>query len=236
MKNESFKNKINILSSDESTIKLLAYDLLAGSGFSGEIMPDTTSLEMLLNSTADVLILDSKNPLQMLPIDICKIIRTKNDEVVILILTDDFNVSTKVLALEFGADDYIKKPANQLEITARIKSILRRMNIVEKALLEDDEFMFNDLYLDARRRVCTINGNELLLSNHEFSTLLYLVQGKGRPVARDLLLNDIWELPSDDPTRPVDDVVRRLRKKLKSHKSHSYISTIWGFGYRIEPE
>ena len=236
MKNGSIRNKISVLSSDKNTIKLLATSLLASSDFLGEILPDTSSLESLLNSTADVLILDGKNPLKMSSIDICKIIRTKNDEVVILILADDFNVSTKVLALEFGADDYLKKPANQLEITARIKAILRRINIAEKSSLEEDEFMFNDLYLDARRRICTINGNELLLTNHEFSTLLYLVQSRGRPVSRAILLNNIWELPSDDPTRPVDDIVRRLRKKLKRHKSPTHISTIWGFGYRIEPE
>ena len=235
MKNEHTKAKISILSSDEITKKLLGTNLLADS-FSSEIMPNTTSLESLLNSTADILILDVENQLRMSTIDICKIIRTKNEEVVIILLTDDFDVATKILALELGADDYLKKPANRLEIIARIKVILKRMNVAEKIALEENEFKFNDLYLDTDRRLCIANGNEMHLTNFEFLTLLHLVQSKGSPVARASLLNKVWGLPSDELTRPVDDAVRRLRKKLKDKKSLTYISTIWGYGYRMETE
>ena len=235
MNNEYIKHKISILSSDKTTIKFLGASLLSGN-FSCEIFPKTTSLESLLNSTADILILDEQNPLKMSTIDICKIIRTKNEEVIILLLADDFNITTKILALEFGADDYLEKPANRLEIMARIKVTLKRMDYTKRTVLEENEFEFNDLYLDSRRRICTINGNELKLTNHEFLTLLHLVKSNGKPVARASLLNNIWGLPSDDPTRPVDDVVRRLRKKLKEQKSPTHISSVWGHGYRIEGE
>jgi len=234
MKNERAKQRISILSADEITIKMLGANLLVGSSFTSEIMPTTTSLETLLNSTADALILDGKNPLKMSTIDICKIIRTKNEEVVIILLADDFNVTTKILALELGADDYLEKPANRLEIIARIRVILKRMNVAEKVALAESEFKFNDLYLDARRRICVVNGNELKLTNYEFLTLLYLVQDAGKTVARATLLNDVWGLPNDDPARPVDNVVRRLRKKLKDQQSPTSISAVWGHGYRIE--
>jgi len=235
MKIESIKQKISILSSGETTIDLLSTYLAADSNFLVETLSDEISLEMLLSSTADVLILDEENPLRMSTIDICKIVRTKNKEVVILLLTDNFDTATKILALEYGADDYLEKPVNQLEIIARIKATLRRVDFAGVAL-EDNEYRFNDLYLDVHRRVCIASEQEVKLTNYEFSTLLYLVQSEGRPVARNSLLNDIWGLPSDDPTRPVDDTVRRLRKKLRDQNSPTYISAVWGHGYRIEGE
>jgi len=235
MNNEAIKQKISILSSDEATIKLLSANPLSNS-FSSEILPDTTSFESLLSSTSDVLILDEQNPLRISAIDICKIIRTRNEEVIILLLVDDFDITTKILALEFGADDYLEKPANRLEIMARIKITLKRMNVVEKMALEQNEFKLNDLYLDAERRICIANGNELRLTNYEFLTLLRLVQGNGKPVSRVSLLTDVWGLPSDEKTRPVDDIVRRLRRKLKAQKSPTQISSVWGHGYRIEAE
>ena len=235
MNNETTKQKISILSSDEVTINLLGASHLSSSFFC-EIVPHATSFELLLSNTADVLILDEQNPLNITAIDLCKIIRAKNDEVIIILLTDNFDITTKILALELGADDYLEKPANRLEIMARIKVTLKRMSFMEKMALEANEFKFNDLYLDAGRQICIVNGNELRLSNYEFLTLLYLVRSNGKPVARALLLSAIWGLSSDEKTRPVDDVVRRLRKKLKEQKSPTQISAVWGHGYRIENE
>ena len=235
MNNEPIKQKISILSTDETTIQLLNADASSNS-FSSELLPVTATLESLLNSTADVLILDEKNPLNMSTIDLCKIIRAKNEEVVVIILTDALDITSKILALELGADDYLEKPANRLEIMARIKTILKRMNFTQKLALETAEFRLNDLYLDADRRICMANGRELKLTNYEFLTLLQLVQSNGKPVARVSLLTDIWGLDSDESTRPVDDIVRRLRKKLKAEKSPTQISAVWGHGYRIEVE
>jgi len=225
--------KISILSSDETTVKLLDSSASTYS-FLIEVLPSTTSLVSLLNDTADILILDDQNPLNMSTMDICKIIRAKNDEVIIIILTNKLDITAKVLALEFGADDYLEKPANLLEIMARIKVTLKRMSFVEKMALGATEFKFNDLYLDTERRICVANGHELKLTNYEFLTLLYLIQSNGKPVARTTMLTDIWGLDSDDNARPVDDIVRRLRKKLKAGQSHTQISAIWGHGYRVE--
>ena len=235
MNTEPIKQKISTLSTDAATIKLLGESPLSNL-FSSEIMPATTSLELLLSNTADVLILDEENPLHISAIDLCKIIRAKNEEVIIILLANDFNVATKILALELGADDYLKKPANRLEIMARIKVTLKRMSFAEKMALEANEFKFNDLYLDAGRRICIINGAELRLSNYEFLTLLHLVKSNGKPVSRELLLSDIWGLSNDEPTRPVDDIIRRLRTKLRKQQSPTYISTVWGHGYRIEAD
>jgi len=225
--------KISILSSDEDTIKLLGTSF-ESNHFSSKILPGTVSLETLLIDSADILILDEQNPLKISPTDMCRIIRAKNEEVILIILAEQFDVTAKVLALEFGADDYLQKPANPLEVMARIKITLKRMKLVEKMLSEVTEFKFNDLYLDSERRICVANGHELKLSNYEFLTLLYLVKSNGKPVSRTKMLAEIWELDSDEHTRPVDDIVRRLRKKLSNVPSSTHISAIWGHGYRVE--
>lgn len=227
------KKKISILSSDTETITLLDATLDCNQ-LSSECLPLSTSLESLMVDPADILIVDEKNPLNMSPIDICKFIRTKNEEVVIIILANKVDVVTKVLALELGADDCLLKPANVLEIASRIKVTLKRMHIPKRFVSELSEFEFNDIYLDAKRRVCVVGGHDLSLTNYEFLTLLQLVQNKGRSVSRVSLLADIWGLSSDEKTRPVDDIVRRLRKKLKAKQSHTQILAIWGHGYRIE--
>jgi len=225
--------KISILSSDEVTIKMLKTSF-ESNYFSSEVLPSTLSLEFLLIDNADILIIDEKNPLNMSPMSICQIIRAKNEEVILITLAEQFDVTAKVLALEFGADDYLAKPANPLEVMARIKVILKRMKFVEKMSSERTEFKFNDLYLDSERRICVANGHELKLSNYEFLTLLYLVRSNGKPVSRTKMLTEIWELDSDEHTRPVDDIVRRLRKKLSNVPSSTQISAIWGHGYRVE--
>ena len=233
MKNELIKPQISILSSDESTIKLLGMSL-DFTNFSNEVLPEQLTLEDLLMQPSDVIIIDEQNPIEMLITDICKLIRTKNEEVIIIILANKFDILTKILMIEFGADDYLEKPANPLEIMARIKATLRRHNFATKTVLEESEFRLNDLYIDASRHICIANGNQLNLTNYEFLTLLQLVKFKGKTVERGSLLTDIWGLANDDNMRIVDDIIRRLRKKLKSKQSSTQILTMWGHGYRIE--
>jgi len=226
------KQQISILSTDNNTLKTFA-TTLNNKPFYVEII-GAISLESLLTLATDVILIDEKNALNMSALDICKIVRTKNEEVIIIILTDDFDISEKIIALEAGADDYLAKPVNRLEIMARIKVTLKRMQAVSDMALEANEFKFNDLYLDAHRHVCMINGINASLTNHEFRTLLQLVQNNGKTVSRATLLSNIWGLTSDEHTRPVDDVVRRLRKKLNSANSSSQILSHWGHGYRVE--
>ncbi|MCL1990720.1 MAG: response regulator transcription factor [Defluviitaleaceae bacterium] len=233
MNNQLTKRQISILSTDETTLKLLGAASTTPH-FSIEVLSDATSLDDLLTLHTDVLIIDDQNALNLSAIDLCKIIRLKNEEVILIALADMFEQTLKILALELGADDYLAKPANHLEIMVRIKVTLKRMYVIQKMALEADEFKFNDLYLDAQRHKCVVNGIELKLTNHEFLTLLHLVQHSGKTVSRATLLQRIWGLPGDEQTRPVDNVIRRLRKKLTDKQSSSQIVSHWGHGYRIE--
>lgn len=229
MKNQT---QIAILSTDKTLTKTLSTTLATAIFTVEEIK--TPTLETLLIAPTDILIIDEDNLLNMSALDICKIIRLKNEEVIIIIITEKCDPLEKILALELGADDYLTKPVNHLEIMARIKVILRRTNAIIKQIAEDEEYKFNDLYLDAKRHLCIVGDSELKLTNHEFLTLLHLVQNKGKTVPRTTLLTQIWGLSSDEPTRPVDDAIRRLRKKLNTQNSTSQILAHWGHGYRIE--
>jgi len=233
MNKKSMTNKISILSTDEATIKLLELNFSV-ENFTKEFLPATITLAALLTTPTEVLILDEQNPFEMSPIDLCKFIRTKNEEVIIIILANTFNTMAKILALDFKADDYCEKPVNPLEIAARIKVILNRIHYPPKVTLTEAETKFNDLYLDSSRRLCVANGNEVNLTNNEFSTLFDLVKGGGKPVSRTLLLMDVWGLTSGESARPVDDVVRKLRKKLKANNSLTQIAVVWGYGYKVE--
>jgi len=228
----ALKTHISIVSIDDTTLRTFA--TTPSTELFSIVSIKETSLEILLSMPTDVFILDEKNALKMSTLDICKIIRTKNEEVQIIILTDDFDISEKIIALELGADDYLAKPANRLEVLARIKGISKRMRLIGEMIVEQNEFRFNDLYLDSGRNICVIDGVDASLTKYEFQTLLQLVQNKGKTVSRATLLRSIWGLSNDEHTRPVDDVVRRLRKKLSAYESTSQIFSHWGHGYRIE--
>lgn len=233
MNHDMMKKQISLLSTDETTCQLLRTHL-ESTHLIIKTLPDSTTLEEVLSDVADVLIIDEQNPLNLSAIDICKIIRLKNAEIIILILAKEEDLTRKILALELGADDYLTKPVAWLEIVARIKVILNRMSVVKKMALEITEFRFNDLYLDVNRRICVVSEHEIKLTNYEFLTLLYLVRNDGKTVTRATLLDEVWGLPPDDLSRPVDNIVRRLRKKLRNQKSSSQITLSWGHGYRIE--
>ena len=223
--------KINILSTDTKTIESLQFR-----GYETQVLAVETGLEALINTDADILIIDESNPFSLSTEDISKIIRTKNQEVVIIALAESDLSIVKIENLEAGADDYLIKPADIAEIQARIKAIFRRFSADDEQIAFEGEYQFNDLQLDMTRRMCFIKNQEVILSKNEFSTLLRLVQGKGKVVTRESLLKDIWERDSDDSSRPIDGIIRRLRKKLKEQHSKTEIALLWGHGYRLEAQ
>ena len=221
-------NKMLMLSTDNTTIESLKTH-----------NPDTmiemaSSLEEVMNTDAHVLIIDEQNPFSLSTSDISKMIRTKNNDVVIITLITSHLCSAKVDNLDAGADDCLTKPINPVEINARIRSILRRTSADYKPLTINYEYQFHDLHLDQGSRKCFIKNQEIALTSNEFTTLLHLVKNKGNLVSRNFLLKDIWQRDIDDSARPVDNVIGRLRKKLATHQSETEIISIWGQGYRIE--
>jgi DNA-binding response OmpR family regulator len=178
-----------------------------------------------LNHTGyDVVILDLELP-TMSGFEICKSIRENNIHIPILILTGRDALEDKVLALGFGADDYLTKPFAAAELVARIQALLRRPPIVESDMLT-----VGDLLLDVRRRKVFKDGEEVALSLKEFGILEYFMRRPNQVVERDQLLDHVWDFEFSSLSNVVDVHLHALRKKLGIK---SELETIRGVGYRF---
>ena len=179
----------------------------------------------------DIILLDIMLP-KLTGLEVCQIIREFSD-VPIIMLTAKGDDMDKIIGLEYGADDYITKPFNILEVKARIKARLRRntrsdesresrANVIEKKGLK--------IETDSRR--VYINGNEVSLTAKEFELVLLLVSNPNKVYSRDELLKEIWGATYPGDARTVDVHVRRLREKIEAHPADpEYIHTKWGVGY-----
>ena len=139
----------------------------------------------------------------------------------------------KILGLEYGADDYITKPFNILEVKARIKAIMRRSSKARREDLDDESILvFGNMRVDTDGRRVFIDGREVNLTAKEFDLLELLVNNPNKVYSRENLLNLVWgyEYPGD--VRTVDVHVRRLREKIEKNPSEpKYVHTKWGVGY-----
>lgn len=187
------------------------------------------ALEKAKENTYDVILLDLMLPV-MNGMDVCRQIRELSD-VPIIMLTAKGEDMDKILGLEYGADDYITKPFNILEVKARIKAILRRTRAAKKNV-EENVIVNGDVRLDKDNRRVQICGREINLTGKEFELLEFLVANPGKVYGRAKLLQLIWgkDYPGDE--RTVDVHVRRLREKIEPNPSEPrYVQTKWGVGY-----
>lgn len=156
-------------------------------------------------------------------------------DVPIIMLTAKGDDMDKILGLEYGADDYITKPFNILEVKARIKAIMRR---ARKSAVQEEKahvVQVGDLKLDCESRRVFIAGREINLTAKEFDVLELLVFNPNKVYSRDNLLNIVWgyEYPGD--VRTVDVHIRRLREKIETNPSEpKYVHTKWGVGYYFQ--
>jgi len=183
----------------------------------------------ILDNPYDAVILDLMLP-GMDGLEICKKVREKS-MVPILMLTAKDDDSSKVLGLEYGADDYITKPFNMLELKARIKAILRRVQVSDQHIASN-LMSVGDFSINTLGRKVTINGQNVNLTAKEFDLLLLLMMNEERVYSREELLETIWGYEYFGDVRTVDVHIRRLREKIEENSSQpDYILTKWGVGY-----
>ena len=181
----------------------------------------------------DIILLDLMLP-KLSGLEVCQQIRGFSN-VPIIMLTAKGEDMDKILGLEYGADDYITKPFNILEVKARIKAILRRASKPDNQKQQPREVEIAGLRVDCESRRVYVNGKEINLTAKEFDVLELLVFNPNKVYSRENLLNIVWgyEYPGD--VRTVDVHIRRLREKIEANPSDPrYVHTKWGVGYYFQ--
>ncbi len=191
------------------------------------------ALEKAKENEYDIILLDVMLP-KFTGFEVCQQVR-EFSSVPIIMLTAKGDDMDKILGLEYGADDYITKPFNILEVKARIKAILRRGTGKEEAKPDESQITCGELTLDLEGRRLQISGEEINLTAKEFDVLELLVTNPNKVYGREKLLSMVWgeEYPGD--VRTVDVHIRRLREKIEANPSEPrYVHTKWGVGYYFQ--
>lgn len=229
--------KILVVDDEKMIVKGLKFSLMQEDGWVVDCAYDGEEAVKLAKETEyDIVLLDV-----MLPVydgtQVCQMIREFSNMPIIM-LTAKSDDMDKIMGLEYGADDYITKPFNILEVKARMKAVMRRTaHAVVEAPEKSNKIVAGGLVLDSESRSVTINGNEVNLTTKEFDLLELLLVNTGKVYSREKLLNVVWgyEYPGD--VRTVDVHVRRLREKIEPTPGEPrYVQTKWGKGYYFKAQ
>lgn len=230
--------KILVVDDEQSIVTLLQYNL-EQAGFSVLTASDgEEGLRLASLEKPDLMVLDLMLP-KLDGIEVCKQLRQQKVMVPILMLTAKDDEFDKVLGLELGADDYMTKPFSPREVVARVKAILRRMEIQAPAKEDketDEELIkLSGLEIFPERYEAYFESSLLELTPKEFELLLYLARYKGKVLTRDQLLSAVWNYDFAGDTRIVDVHISHLREKIEHDtRKPLYIKTIRGLGYKLE--
>lgn len=194
------------------------------------------ALEYARNNQYDIVLLDVMLP-KLTGYEVCQQIREFSN-VPVIMLTAKGDDMDKILGLEYGADDYITKPFNPLELMARVKTQLRRYiryNTADVPVHETEEFDIRGLYISKSSHKCMLGSEELTLTPMEFNILWYLCEHQGNVVSSEDLFEAVWGARYLDNNNTVMTHIARLREKMhEPARRPRYIKTVWGVGYTIE--
>lgn len=215
---------------DEKRIRDLIRAYLEKEGFTVRDFSDALSaLSAFRTQPCDMLIIDIMMP-GIDGLELCRELRKESDVPIIIVSARDEEID-RVLGLELGSDDYISKPFSPRELVIRIKNIFKRLSPTTPKIA-DEVVSYCDIQINSSQRKVLINGSEAEFTAKEFSLLHIFVSNPGRAYSREQLISKIWGYDYIGDMRPVDDLVKRLRKKLNNANSKMEIATVWGFGYK----
>jgi two-component system alkaline phosphatase synthesis response regulator PhoP len=220
-----------LLVEDEPGLVLTITDRLKAEGYEVASAADGPSgLERATREPWDVILLDV-----MLPgktgFDVCRDLRQRGVTTPVIMLTARGQVVDKVLGLKLGADDYLTKPFDLMELAARIEVQLRRAPAGGSGATQ---YSFGDITVDFRKAIVTKAGREVELSAREYLLLKYFIEHREATLSREVLLNEVWGYQSAPSTRTVDVHVVGLRQKIEPNpRTPQYVLTAHGLGYRF---
>jgi two-component system alkaline phosphatase synthesis response regulator PhoP len=221
-----------LLVEDELGLVLTIADRLRSEGYQVVTATDGhEGFEKASTEPFDLLILDIMLPRKS-GFDVCRELREQGFSMPILMLTARGQTADKVLGLKTGADDYLTKPFDMLELLARIEALLRRPPV---AAASGSSSSFGDIKVDQKSTEVTRNGEHVQLSALEFQLLCYFLEHRGETLSRQKLLNEVWGYRAVQSTRTVDVHVAWLRQKLEADpKRPQWIVTVHGIGYKFQ--
>jgi two-component system alkaline phosphatase synthesis response regulator PhoP len=225
--------RILVIEDDQDINKLVAMNLkdmnhdvdTCGNGRRG--------FEMASSGQYDLMVLDLMLP-EMDGLEICRTLRADNVLTPILMLTARDSEADRVVGLEMGADDYLTKPFSVRELQARVKAMLRRMDMLNKPAPQSDELVIDNLVINIGRRKVVLSDQEIELTSTEFDLLIYMARQPGMVFSRAQLLDSVWGYQHSGYEHTVNSHINRLRNKLELNPSKpEYILTVWGVGYKF---
>lgn len=215
---------------DQDNIRSLISQYLQKEGYTVESFSSVEELALRLETGyPDMLILDIMLPGQD-GLDFCRQLR-QSSGIPVIFISARRKALDRITGLEIGGDDYLAKPFSPRELVARVRSVFRRTMVPPDP---QDYLLSGNLKLIPGDRIALIAGEELALSAKEYDLLALLAQNPQRTFNRQELLDRIWGYDYEGSERAVDDLVKRLRRKLNDNASETNIETIWGYGYRLD--
>ncbi len=218
-----------LLADDDQQLCGLVEDWLVHENYTVDVAySGGTAEELLKTYEYDVIILDWDMP-EKKGIDVCKAYRDRGGTAPILMLTGKSTIDSKETGLDAGADDYLTKPAELRELSARIRALLRRKTSKPVVTVT-----VADLVLDTSARKITRNGKEIELWPIEFALLEFLMRHPNQVFNSDALLHQVWKSEASAGPEAVRTTIKRLRKRIDEGREDSLIKNIYGFGYKLE--
>ncbi len=229
------KQRFLVIEDEKDIAELLKLHLSSEEVEVATVFDGVEGLKAAVSSSWDLIILDLQLP-KLDGLEICRQLRANYDYVPILMLTSRDTELDRVCGLDLGADDYITKPFSVLELSARIKALLRRVAMVSQKQPEQISVLVrDDLILDKARHTVTIGGKPVELTAKEFDLLWYFASNPSVAFTRLDLLQEVWGYGHEGYEHTVNSHINRLRAKIEPDPTNpKYVHTIWGVGYRFD--
>lgn len=223
-----------LLVEDEPGLQLTLSDRLRGEGYRVDTAGDgQTGLDKAATGEFDLVLLDVMLPRKN-GFDVLRDLRQRGLETPVIMLTARGQVVDTVVGLKLGADDYLSKPFEMMELLARIEARLRRRTTPPATTPVSEGYQFGDVRMDFRSAEVFRGSDVLELSAREYQLLRYMIEHRNEVISRDQLLNEVWGYNAMPSTRTVDVHVAWLRQKIEPNSRHpQYLLTVHGLGYRF---